>query len=323
MDALVRNGEVFLRSYSQTSGSHASRSIARCSSSSGSPLCIHQRVISRISSSTSLNSNGMDDTIEQYGSGNNKIDVQTDKAWGKRTKHMIALVDDELPIRLAVGDYLYQKGYHVTACADADALLELVSDHREKLPTVIVSDVRMPGGMDGIELLGRLQAEERLARIPVVLLTAKGLAQDRVEGYRAGAYAYLSKPFDPEELLSIVDNVIVRNEQMTCSESGGNKAMANIKSDLAVIKDILREREKFFLKAAEVNVTPMEKEVLGLLCDGLSNNEIAAVRGIGKGGVKRAVSNLFLKTQTKTRTELVRWAMQRGYSLESSDDSDS
>eukprot|EP00816_Leptocylindrus_hargravesii_P003880 CAMPEP_0196819912 /NCGR_PEP_ID=MMETSP1362-20130617/72868_1 /TAXON_ID=163516 /ORGANISM="Leptocylindrus danicus, Strain CCMP1856" /LENGTH=263 /DNA_ID=CAMNT_0042198575 /DNA_START=169 /DNA_END=960 /DNA_ORIENTATION=- len=263
----------------------------------------------------------MDDTIEQYGSSNTNF--QPDKVWQKRTKHMIALVDDEEPIRLAVGDYLFQKGYQVTACADADALLELVSDHREKLPDVIVSDIRMPGGMDGIELLGRLQAEERLARIPVVLLTAKGLAQDRVQGYRAGAYAYLSKPFDPEELLSIVDNVIVRNEQMTCSESGENKAMASIKNDLAVIKDILKEREKKVLKAAEVNVTPMEKEVLGLLCDGLSNNEIAEFRGIGTVGVQRAVSNLFLKTQTKTRTELVRWAMQRGYNLDSNVDDDS
>ena len=95
----------------------------------------------------------------------------------------------------------------MTACTDAAALLEdvLPKDGTSRLPDAIISDIRMPG-TDGLELLSQIRQNVVWARIPVILLTAKGLTTDRVAGYQAGADAYLIKPFVPEELFVRIIN---------------------------------------------------------------------------------------------------------------------
>ena len=125
-----------------------------------------------------------------------------------RNKYWVIIVDDEEPIREAVGNFLYDSGYQVTACSDADALLEVCATTSStsnnddtvqqddgtlplpKVPDAIISDVRMPG-KDGIELLGLIRADERLERVPVILLTAKALTQDRILGYKVRTVAFL------------------------------------------------------------------------------------------------------------------------------------
>ena len=179
------------------------------------------------------------------------------------------------------------------------------------MPDVIVSDVRMPI-KDGIELTKELKEDSKYSRIPIILLTAKGLSEDKIVGYRSGADAYLTKPFDPEELLAIIDNIITRNEQMIGGKD--REDIANIRNDIEIIKNVLKEREKSVLKPVEVNITPVEKEVLMFLGQGLSNAEIAEARGVSKNGVQKSITNLYMKTKTGTRTELIRWAIQRGFS---------
>ena len=252
----------------------------------------------------SKNSKSKDD-IEEF-----KI---RDEDFLERTKHWVVLVDDEESIRLAVGDYLYDQGYQVTACADADALLEVCATPKADgelppVPDAIVSDIRMPG-KDGLELLSLLRADERLSRVPVILLTAKSMTQDRIEGYKAGADAYLPKPFNPDELLSIIDNSIQRRRQMT----GSNGKLVDLKSDMVNIKEILRRNGQKVVKATDVYLTPAEREVLELLCKGFTNGEIAQERGVSVIGINRTISNLYLKTNTRTRTELVRFAIKNGF----------
>lgn len=251
----------------------------------------------------------------EMGSNDNteEIDRIRDKDFMERTKRWIILVDDEESIRLAVGDYLYDQGYQVTACADADAMLEVSAKPQQDgqlppVPDAIVSDVRMPG-KDGLELLGLIRADERLERVPVILLTAKGMTEDRIQGYKAGADVYLPKPFNPEELLSIIDNVILRRQQMT-----GNKGkLVDLKADMTNIKQLLRKNGSAVVKATDVYLTPAEREVLELLCKGYTNGEIAEERGVSVIGVNRLIQRLYLTTQTSTRTELVRWAIETGY----------
>uniref|UniRef100_A0A7S4QFY7 Transcriptional regulator ycf27 n=1 Tax=Ditylum brightwellii TaxID=49249 RepID=A0A7S4QFY7_9STRA len=248
---------------------------------------------------------------------NNKKDVEeykfTDTEFLRRTKYWVVIVDDEESIRLAVGDYLYDSGYQVTACADADALLEVCATPKSNgelpaVPDCIVSDVRMPG-KDGLELLSLLKADERLARVPVVLLTAKSMTQDRIDGFKAGADAYLPKPFNPDELLSIIDNAIKRRQQMT----GTDGKLVDLKADMSNIKQILRKNGQGLVRATDVYLTAKDTEVLDLLCRGFTNGEIASERGVSVIGVNRTIQNLYLKTQTRTRTELVRWAIQTGH----------
>ena len=208
-------------------------------------------------------------------------------------------------------------GYQVTACADADAFLDVCSARREHddsmslppIPDVIVSDVRMPG-KDGLELLKLIRADERLNRVPVILLTAKGMTADRIAGYKAGANAYLPKPFDPAELLSILDNSIQRRHQMANNQKGG---LLDLKQEMASIKDIMRRNGEKVVQKTNVYLTLVEREVLQLLCKGYTNQEIAKERGVNITGVNRTIQKLYKVTDTDTRTELVRWAFKTGY----------
>ena len=231
----------------------------------------------------------------------------------KRNKHWVVLVDDEQAIRESVGDFLYDEGYQVTACADADALLEVCRKPRgpgglPATPDAIVSDVRMPG-KDGIELTEYIRADERLQRVPIILLTAKAMTKDRIAGYKAGADVYLPKPFNPDELLSILDNAILRRRQM----QGQGGSMVDLKQDMASIKELLKQNGADLVKKTDVYLTPTEREVLDLLCKGFTNQEIATERAVSLSGVIRVMQTLYSKTGTQTRTELVRWAIQTGY----------
>lgn len=241
--------------------------------------------------------------IEHYG-------MHHDDAWYRRNNQMVMLVDDEESIRLAVGDYLFESGFQVTACADADSLLEILNDQTGHLPDIIVSDIRMPG-KDGIELTKELKSNARFTQIPIVLLTAKGLSDDKIIGYRSGADAYLSKPFEPEELLAIIDNVVIRNGQMIGGEE--REDIAKIRSDISIIKDVIRGNSEKTVKPLEVSITPVESEILNYLGQGLSNSEIAEARGVSKVGVQRVISTLYTKSMTETRTALIRWAIERGF----------
>jgi len=236
-----------------------------------------------------------------------------DKAFLQRAKHWVVIVDDEEAIRLAVGDYLFENGYKVTACADADAMIHVVSTppSEEALPIVpdaIISDIRMPG-TNGLQLLQIIRSNERLERVPVILLTAKAMTQDRISGYKAGADVYLPKPFDPDELLTIVDNCILRRKQMT-----GEKAkLVDLKQDMNNIKEILRQNGSKVVKSTDVYLTTTEREVLDFLARGFTNKEIAEKRETTPFVVGRTVQKMYVMTDTRTKTELVRWALQTGY----------
>mmetsp|Transcript_15656 Transcript_15656/g.29598 ORF Transcript_15656/g.29598 Transcript_15656/m.29598 type:complete len:333 (-) Transcript_15656:132-1130(-) len=258
------------------------------------------------SSSTSFNV-----STAKHSSTTDGEDQILDPRFLQRNQYWVVLVDDEEAIRLAVGDYLYDEGYQVTACAEAAALLEdvLPRDGMSRLPDVIISDIRMPT-TDGLQLLTKIRQNPLWARIPVVLLTAKGLTTDRVAGYKAGADAYLTKPFDPEELLSMLDNIILRRRQLQANTASG---LVDLQQELAGIKQLMQENTQRVVKATTVYLTDTERTVLQAVCDGLTNAEIAQSFDLSADKVSRTISKLYRATQCQTRTELVRWAFSTGY----------
>jgi DNA-binding NarL/FixJ family response regulator len=243
-----------------------------------------------------------------------------DPLWRKRMEKWIIICDDEESIRKTVGQLLFDRGYQVTACADGSTALRVALSKRadsngdvvDKIPDCIVSDIRMPG-MDGLELLRRIRSEELLVEVPVILLTAKGRTQDRIAGYDSGADAYLSKPFDPDELVAIVDNVIDRHETL----NGANIQVSDLKRDLDEIKFLLLEKGgggvgNGWVEQTNVFLAPDEREVLELVCQGLMTKEIAVKTYISTRRVEQLLTRMFRKTGVKNRTELVRWAASTG-----------
>ena len=115
----------------------------------------------------------------------------------------LLLVDDEAALREPLAEYLSRQGFDVTQAASA---VEARSRLREETPGLVLLDIMMPGE-DGLSLCRHL-VESR--DIPVILLTAKGEATDRIVGLEIGADDYVVKPFEPRELVARVRSVMRR-----------------------------------------------------------------------------------------------------------------
>jgi two-component system alkaline phosphatase synthesis response regulator PhoP/two-component system response regulator VicR len=121
----------------------------------------------------------------------------------------ILAVDDERHIVRLVQINLEKEGYEVvTASTGREALEKVASEN----PDLIVMDVMMPE-MDGFEALEKLKADPETANIPVIMLTAKAQDADVFSGWQKGADLYLTKPFNPAELLTFVKRILA-NQNM-------------------------------------------------------------------------------------------------------------
>jgi len=119
----------------------------------------------------------------------------------------ILIVEDELPMRTALSDLLASEGYRVLTAADGEAGLKRAIAEK---PDLLLLDIMMPK-LDGLSLCAELR---RLAiATPILMLTAKGQVEDRVNGLDAGADDYLIKPFSSEELLARVRALLRRNRR--------------------------------------------------------------------------------------------------------------
>jgi len=122
----------------------------------------------------------------------------------------VLVIDDDADLVRFVRMSLEREGYEVTSALEGAAGLRLAV---ERPPDIILLDVLMPD-LDGLELLGRLRVNPATTSVPVVLLTARTQARDRVRGLDLGADDYISKPFDIEELVARVGAVLRRAKTM-------------------------------------------------------------------------------------------------------------
>lgn len=121
------------------------------------------------------------------------------------TIHTICIVDDDEEIRSLLSDYLRRNGFSTCTAGNAAEFLEI----QRRVPcSLIVMDIMLPG-MNGLELFRTLRAE---STVPVIFLTALGDITDRIVGLELGADDYLSKPFEPRELLARIRTVLRRTE---------------------------------------------------------------------------------------------------------------
>lgn len=224
----------------------------------------------------------------------------------------LLLVDDEPGLREAVKDYLQESGFTVQVASNARDGWELM---QQNTPDLVISDVMMPQ-VDGYQFLKQVREDSRFKALPVVFLTAKGMTTDRIQGYQAGVDAYLPKPFDPDELVAIVENLLERRAataQVT-GEDGETLDITDLANQIAQIKALLTQRNAIPQTPApiKIDLTPREQSVLDLVAQGLMNKEIARRLDTSVRNVEKYVSRLFSKTGTNSRTELVRFALEHG-----------
>jgi len=116
----------------------------------------------------------------------------------------VLLVDDEPNILIAIAFLLKKEGYQVVKAQDGEQALAAMQQHQ---PEVAVLDVMMPG-MDGFELAKRIRSNPAYEDTRIIFLTAKGTPNDRYRGYATGGEVYLTKPFDNEEFINTINEVV-------------------------------------------------------------------------------------------------------------------
>ena len=118
----------------------------------------------------------------------------------------ILVIEDDVAIRQMLCFSLKHSGFECLPVGNAEQGFGLIKNHK---PDLILLDWMLPG-MDGIEFIRRLRANEFWANIPVIMLTAKGESEDLVKGLSVGADDYINKPFSPPELMARMKAVLRR-----------------------------------------------------------------------------------------------------------------
>jgi len=137
----------------------------------------------------------------------------------------VLVIDDEAPIRLLCRVNLEAEGMEVLEAADGPTGLEQA---REQAPDVVLLDVMMPG-LDGWSVAEHLLEDERTRDIPIIFLTARAEFRDRARGLDIGGVDYVTKPFNPLELASLVRDLLARIERGERDELRGEK-LADLRS---------------------------------------------------------------------------------------------
>lgn len=122
------------------------------------------------------------------------------------SKPKVLVVDDE-PLNLMIlEDFLHEAEYDIVQAENGNNAWEILEASHEDFDAILLDRV-MPG-MDGIEVLQRIKAREEMKKLPVIMQTAKSSEQDVLDGLEAGAYYYLTKPFEKRQLLAIVQSAV-------------------------------------------------------------------------------------------------------------------
>ena len=180
----------------------------------------------------------------------------------------ILVVDDDDGIRNLVKQYLNENNFLVTTANNAE-------DAKNKIEVVkfdlIVLDIMMPG-KSGLEFT--IENKKKI-NTPIILLTAKGAAQDRIIGLELGADDYLGKPFEPKELLLRIKNIINKTKSTALPEEIHiGEALINLKKLSIKIKDQIKK------------INPQEKKVLEKMLESpgkiFSRNDIGKIIKISK-----------------------------------------
>lgn len=213
----------------------------------------------------------------------------------------ILVVDDDAILRMALSRYLEKRGYLVQ---DVGTAIEALTVFEQNSPDLVVSDVMMPE-MDGFEFCRRLRATRSGQLVPFIFLSSKGEVEDRVQGHSIGADDYLIKPFEPRELLAKIEAQLERSRRIhseivrlmqTVASSVGNAVEAPVVAP-----------------PAPLPLTPAEEKVFWEVIQGYTNKQIGDRLFVSPRTVQTHLSNILSKLQLENRSQLVRFAFERGY----------
>jgi two-component system response regulator FixJ len=189
----------------------------------------------------------------------------------------IALIEDDEAVLHSLRLLLEGRGMTVRCFDSAEAFLAALQN---EAPSCIVSDVRLPG-MSGLELQRALR--DARSALPVILITGHGDIAMAVSAMKEGAFDFIEKPYDAEQLIASIGNALAAGEEQRSRDS---------------------QRLELLDRLAELS--PRQKEVMHLVAEGLSNKQIALRLGISPRTVENYRAWVMERMQAGNIAELVR-----------------
>lgn len=204
-------------------------------------------------------------------------------------KEVLVVEDDPESLEI-LARFLELEGFRVRRAENgADALKQILTS----VPDLILSDVKMPK-CDGYKLVRQIRSNPRTELLPIILITALDEKPDRIEGFRTGADAYITKPVDLDELKAVVENILARVERTRIR--------------YAELIDLETARG---LNARLEDLTETENRVAGAVARGLTNKEIAAEFNNSVRTIENHISRILAKKNLSNRVEIARLVLEQ------------
>ncbi|MBR4500637.1 MAG: response regulator transcription factor [Clostridia bacterium] len=165
-------------------------------------------------------------------------------------KKLILIADDERGIHESLRMYLTREGYEVYSVFKGDDVMEAFTRMQ---PDLIILDIMMPG-RSGTQVCADIRA---VSMVPIIMLTAKGEEVDKLLGFALGADDYIVKPFSPREIVSRIQVIFRRLNQMSSDSAMGKLTVGNTRIDLKCYE--------VFVEDEQVLLSPKEVEILHLM----------------------------------------------------------
>ena len=223
----------------------------------------------------------------------------------------IVTVEDELPLITLLKYNLEKEGYKVKNAETGQEALQLI---KSTLPDIVVLDWMLPD-FSGIEVCKQIKRDKKLKTIPVLMLTAKSEAEDKIIGFENGVDDYLTKPFNNKELILRIKSLLKRSKP-------------SLLEDLAIFKDLKIDRitRKVFRDDREIKLGPTEYKLLDFLIkspqrvysrEQLLNNVWGESINVETRTVDVHIRRLRKAINIDKKNDLIRTVRSSGYSLDS------
>jgi DNA-binding NtrC family response regulator len=193
----------------------------------------------------------------------------------KTNNHRILIVDDERPVLVTLEALLKRHGYQVDTASTAAQGIKLL---KSKSPALVLLDLQLPDA-DGMEMLDRIKSE--LPRIQVIILTAHDSLHNAIESIKRGAYHFISKPYAPEELLSLIERALEKQFLLREAEKLREKT-----EQLERRLEMAEARPTLIFKSK-----PMQEieELINAMAPSDANALIVGESGVGKEVIANAI----------------------------------
>ncbi len=217
----------------------------------------------------------------------------------------ILVIDDDTRLRNLLGDFLRENNFQVTLAGDTTQAREFISQNHFDL---LVVDVMMKGE-NGIEFTKSFRKE---SDIPILILTARDEPSDRIEGLQSGAQDYLAKPFEPQELLLRINNILKYIDITDHSPPKQECSFGDFKFNYD--KQSLQKNSQF------IHLTDSEKNILDILCQNqnkiLSREDLSKQCGVDLRSIDVQITRLRKKIeQNPKQPEFLQTIRGQGYVL--------